>query len=131
MTGQCGCRTRRATTAWTRSRTSPRQGAWGLLFLIPGIDETLRVNGAARIRTDLEAAGSFEDERVRSVLEVDVEEAYLHCAKALMRSRLWDAEVQQERSKLAPTGKILNDHTGLSAPVESRDEMVARYQKDL
>ena len=106
-------------------------GRIGLLFLIPGVDETLRVNGAARIRTDLGAVGSLEDERVRSVLEVGVEEAFLHCAKALMRSRLWDTEAQRDRSALAPTSVILNDHAGIARSPETRDQMEARYRPDL
>ena len=108
-------------------------GRAGLLFLIPGIDETLRVNGAARVRDDDEAVGAFGHERrsPRVVLEVDVEEAYLHCAKALMRSRLWDVESRQDRDALAPTAQILNDHTGTVRPVETPEEMAARYADDL
>lgn len=106
-------------------------GRAGLLFLIPGVDETLRVNGTARVRTDLEAVGAFEDARVRSVLEVGVEEAFLHCAKALMRSRLWDPDARHDRSALASTSEILNDHAGTSRPTETREEMEARYRPDL
>ena len=108
-------------------------GRAGLLFLIPGIDETLRVNGAARVRDDAEAVGAFEAERrpPRVVLEVEVEEAYLHCAKALMRSRLWDPESRRERGALAPTAQILNDQTGTARPIETAEEQAARYAKDL
>ncbi len=106
-------------------------GRVGLLFLIPGVNETLRVNGAARVRTDLEAVDAFQDKRTRSILEVDVEEAFLHCAKALMRSKLWGSEHRQDRSVLASTSEILNHHTGASRPVETREEMEARYQADL
>jgi hypothetical protein len=63
----------------------------GLLFMIPGVDETLRVNGTAELCTD---AGVVERFRIARrppavVLRITVREAYLHCAKALMRSRLW------------------------------------------
>lgn len=105
----------------------------GLLFLIPGVDETLRVNGAARIRADAEALGAFATERrpPRVILEIVVEEAYLHCAKALMRSKLWDAESRRERSVLPTMGEMLRDQTGGSGPVETQEAMVARYERDL
>lgn len=108
-------------------------GRAGLLFLIPGVDETLRVNGRARVRTDAEALGAFASERrpPRSVLEVEVEEAFLHCAKALMRSRLWDSESRQDRSILPSTGQILNEQTGAVGPAETHEDMVARYKQVL
>ena len=108
-------------------------GGIGLLFLIPGVDETLRVNGTAHVRAEADALAAFEEERrpPRAVLEVAVEEAYLHCAKALMRSRLWDADAQQDRSVLPPTGQILNEQTGASGPAETQEEMRARYAQDL
>ncbi|HEX8361190.1 MAG TPA: pyridoxamine 5'-phosphate oxidase family protein [Longimicrobium sp.] len=108
-------------------------GRAGFVFLIPGVDETLRVNGRARLRTDAEAVGAFTSERrpPRTVLEITVEEAYLHCAKALMRSALWDPESRQDRSVLPSTGQMLNDETGASGPAETQEEMVARYRPDL
>ncbi len=108
-------------------------GRAGFLFLIPGVDETLRVNGRARLRTDAQAVGAFTSERrpPRTVLEVTVEEAYLHCAKALMRSALWDPESRQDRSVLPSTGQMLNDQTGAWGPAETQEEMVARYRPDL
>lgn len=98
-------------------------GRIGLLFLIPGIDETLRVNGAARLFATAEGP--------RTVIEVTVEEAYLHCAKALMRSRLWADESRQPRSVLPPMGKMISDQTGDGGPVETQEQMVARYTRDL
>ena len=108
-------------------------GRAGLLFLIPGVDETLRVNGAARVRDDAEALGPFATARrpPRVVLEVGVEEAFLHCAKALMRSRLWDPAARQDRSVLPTMGEMLRDQVGGTGPVETQDEMVARYAQDL
>ena len=108
-------------------------GRVGMLVLVPGIDETLRVNGTARVRADDEALATFADERrpPRVVLEITVEEAYLHCAKALMRSQLWNPDVRQERSALPPTRTILSDHTGVAQPPETQAEMVARYAPDL
>ena len=61
----------------------------GLLFMIPGVDETLRVNGAAELRTDPDLVQRFQVGRrpPAIVLQITVRQAYLHCAKALMRSR--------------------------------------------
>lgn len=108
-------------------------GTLGLLFLVPGVDETLRVNGKARLRVDGELLDQFRNEKrtPKLVIEVTVESAYLHCAKALMRSRLWDEASKVERGVLPTMGKMINDQTGGDAPEESQDEMKARYQADL
>jgi hypothetical protein len=108
-------------------------GRLGLLFLIPGVDETLRVNGAARVRTDAGALDAFASEPrpPRVVVELRVEEAFLHCAKALMRSRLWTGDARQDRSVLPSLGEMLRDQTGASGPAETQEEMVARYRRDL
>lgn len=105
----------------------------GLLFLIPGVDETLRVNGTARLRdepayTDLFAA---ERQRPRLVVEVQVQEAYLHCPKALMRSCLWHASAQIERSTLPTLGEMIRDQMGQSGAAESQEAMLQRYRVQL
>ena len=80
-----------------------------LLFLIPGVNETLRINGRAEIVIDPDMCASFamQGKLPRSVLVVTVERIYFQCQKALVRSRLWDVEVQVPRSELPSTGKIL------------------------
>ncbi|HEX5819403.1 MAG TPA: pyridoxamine 5'-phosphate oxidase family protein [Gemmatimonadales bacterium] len=105
----------------------------GLLFLIPGIDETLRVNGAARVSDDDALLAHFAADRhpPRVVVHVTVQQAYLHCAKAFMRSRLWSAAAQVERSTLPTIGKMINDQLGLTTPAETHEAMLARYAKDL
>src|SRR5262245_20562472 len=77
-------------------------GRIGLLFLIPGVDETLRVNGRARLSDEPALLQRFATEKrtPKAVIEVQVEDAYLHCAKALMRSKLWSPESRVERSVL-------------------------------
>jgi hypothetical protein len=65
------------------------------------------------------------------VIEVSVKEAYLHCAKALMRSKLWDAASRQPRTVLPTMGQMLNDHTGTNQTPETQQEMEARYAPDL
>lgn len=107
-------------------------GRIGLLFLIPGVDETLRVNGAARLCDDAQRLAPFaDDRRVRLVIEVAIEEVYLHCAKALMRSKLWSDAARVERSVLPSMGQMYNDQTGSDAPAESQEQMLARYTQDL
>lgn len=108
-------------------------GRAGLLFMIPGVDETLRVNGRAVLNDDAAVCARFNDGKRTPplVIEVRVEEAYLHCAKAFMRSKLWSAQAQVERSRLPSSRDMLIDHTGIATPPESREEMIARYQPDL
>jgi len=108
-------------------------GRVGLLFLIPGVDETLRVNGRARLADEVFLLEHFKNEKraPRLVIEVKVEDVYLHCAKALMRSRLWSAEARVDRAVLPTMGQMLNDQTGVQIPAESQEQMVARYQADL
>ncbi len=105
----------------------------GLLFMIPGVDETLRANGTARLSCHDEhlqrCAG--EKRRPRVVIEVSVAEVYLHCAKALMRSALWAPASRVDRSVLPTMGEMLNSQMGIEAPAESQEEMLARYAADL
>lgn len=106
--------------------------AIGLLFLVPGVDETLRVNGTAEIRDDAELLARFEVEGKRpvTVLKVDVQEAYLHCAKAFMRSRAWDPAAHVPRSSLPSMGEMLRDQLNL-ATAETQAEMLVRYRETL
>ena len=108
-------------------------GTLGLLFMIPGVDETLRVNGSARLSCAAEHLQAFAGEKrlPKLVIEVTVDEAYLHCAKALMRSSLWQASAQVSRSVLPTMGQMINDQTGIQVPAETREEMLARYAPDL
>ena len=105
----------------------------GLLFMIPGVDETLRINGNAALRTDAALIDLCANERRRAplVIAVEVQEAYLHCAKALMRSKLWDAGAKQDRGVLPSMGQMLKDQIGSPGEPESDAAMRERYQKDL
>jgi hypothetical protein len=106
--------------------------AIGLLFLVPGIDETLRVNGTAEIRDDAELLARFEVDGKQpvTVLKVAVQEAYLHCAKAFMRSRAWDPASNVPRSSLPSMGEMLRDQLNL-ATAETQAEMLVRYRETL
>ena len=108
-------------------------GQVGLLFLIPGVDETLRVNGRARLSTaqaDLDL-GATEQRRPKLVIRVSVRDAYLHCAKALMRSELWNEKIKVERSILPTMGQMLKDQIQSNAPAEPQEEMLRRYLTEL
>ena len=108
-------------------------GFIGLIFLIPGVDETLRINGRAQITTDPELLAMFDDHRQapKTVIDITTEQVFLHCAKALMRSALWSEEFKVARSVLPTTSKMINDQSGASLPEESHEDMVKRYQQDL
>jgi len=108
-------------------------GQVGLLFLIPGIDETLRVNGSAYITTNPEVLAKFSNEKKtpKTCIVVLVEEVFLHCAKALMRSKLWSPETQIERAQMPTMGQMLKDQIGGNEEPETQEEMVRRYQSDL
>jgi PPOX class probable FMN-dependent enzyme len=85
-----------------------------LLFLIPGCSETIRVNGRAQICTDPELCKSFEmqGKAPRCVIVVAVERVYFQCAKAIVRSKLWDPATQVDRKTLPTSGTILAGITG-------------------
>ena len=108
-------------------------GSVGLLFMIPGVDETLRVNGTARLNDDASILSTFAgDKRTpKLVIEVTVREAYLHCAKAFMRSQLWNPGSIVDRAALPTMGEMLSDQTGMPGAPETQEEMQARYAADL
>jgi PPOX class probable FMN-dependent enzyme len=80
-----------------------------ILFLIPGVGETLRVNGRASISIDPELMQSFaiNGKLPRSVLVVHIEKIFFHCSKAIVRSKLWDEATKIDRKSLPSTGTII------------------------
>jgi PPOX class probable FMN-dependent enzyme len=80
-----------------------------LIFLVPGCGETLRVNGRAAISTDPAhlALGEAQGRLPKSALVVTVESCFVHCSKALMRSKLWDPATRVDRASLPTLGAIL------------------------
>jgi PPOX class probable FMN-dependent enzyme len=84
-----------------------------LLFLVPGIGETLRVNGRAEIRTDPELLGRFsvDGKLPRSVIVVRIDTVFFQCARAIFRSKLWDPAAHVDRKSLPSTGTILSGIT--------------------
>ena len=105
----------------------------GLLFLVPGIKETLRINGSAEIITDSDLKARFwdKDRLPLSIIKVEIHEVFLHCSKAFIRSALWDPESIQPRSILPSMGEMLKDQTGDPGKIESEQEMELRYSKTL
>jgi PPOX class probable FMN-dependent enzyme len=105
----------------------------GLLFFIPGIDEAVRVNGKATLQTDPDLLNRFDTlkNKPRLVIQVDVVTAYMHCPKALMRSKLWSIESHQPIDAMPTLGEIIHDQTKSSGPIETREAMLNRYTPDL
>jgi uncharacterized protein len=112
-------------------------GQIGLLFMVPGMDETLRVNGTAVLSTIEAERKLCEDSRriPKLVIRVTVQACYLHCAKALMRSDLWNPDKHIDRSQLPSMGEMMHDQlAGKISPdtaVETQEQMLKRYQETL
>lgn len=85
--------------------------AVGMLFLVPGMSEVLRINGTARITDDaaLLAASAVRGQVPKVGLVIAVKEAYLHCAKAVNRAKLWDPKMHINRSELPSYMDMLGD----------------------
>lgn len=101
--------------------------AVGLLLLIPGVDESLRVNGAAVITIDsaILEYWTVNAKRPKSALLVTIQEVFLHCAKALIRSRLWHDDYKIQRSELPSYGQMLKDQIDVETTVEEIEQSVA------
>jgi PPOX class probable FMN-dependent enzyme len=105
----------------------------GLLFMVPGVTETLRVNGAARVITDpvLLAASEAQGKIPRTGLLVSVEEAFLHCGKALIRSKLWDPTRHVPRGTLKSIGRVIAEQTGAVDPDQAERSTEEGYRTRL
>lgn len=99
----------------------------GLLFLIPGVRETLRVNGAAAITTDaaLLSPHAVNGKTPKSGIIITVREVFLHCAKALIRSSLWQPETWPDKSIIATPGRIWADHVQMGFDPDALDAYIA------
>ena len=104
-------------------------GRIGLLFMIPGMNETLRVNGRASMTTDpalLEQLVAQGKPPV-AACRVAIEEVFLHCAKALVRSKLWDSDRHMDRAEFPPLGHMIAEQIG----ADDRDGAEAMVQDSL
>lgn len=108
--------------------------AVGLLFLIPGVNETLRINGDARITADpaLRERLAAEGKLPVTVMVVSIKAVYMHCAKAFMRSELWLPATWPDRASLPTLGQILRDQLALADNAEALDTSLAEsYRKSM
>ena len=104
----------------------------GLLFMVPGFEDLLRVNGRAQIVCDdgLLAQAMVKGKTPKVGIRVQVDEAYLHCAKAVKRSRLWDEASRQDRRGLPSLGQMILEQTAApqappsAAVVSQVDELI-------
>lgn len=112
-------------------------GRLGTLFMVPGFDETLRVNGRTVLSTDPADLALCADARRTPalVIRLTVESVYLHCAKAFMRSRLWDTSRHTDRAQMPSMSEMMRDQIsafrGEEIEVESQAQMLERYRQSL
>lgn len=109
----------------------------GLLFLIPGFSDCLRLNGVARIVRNQSLLERFEyrGKLPRSVVLISIREVYFHCAKAIVRSKLWEQESKVDRSCMPSLGKILlsqiDPEQGEDSIKELDQQIASRLKTDL
>lgn len=103
------------------------------IFLIPGVRETLRVTGTATIHDEPGILDRclINGRRPITVTRIAVDEAYLHCAKALIRSKLWDTSSWADKRPVPTMSEMIGDHVGQAIPFESEPDMVERYRSML
>ncbi len=101
-------------------------GGVGIVFFVPGINETVRVNGRGQVVTDeaLLAPCEVQGKVPTAGLLIDIEEVFFHCAKALIRSKLWDASQHVERSSFPTLGTIIAEQTKVMTS-EAADATIA------
>jgi PPOX class probable FMN-dependent enzyme len=101
------------------------------IFFVPGIDDTLRVSGTAKLLKDPELMASMEEfgKPPRAVLSVTVTEAYFHCGKALMRSNLWSQNVQVKRDVMPSISEIVFDQTKAVGTPQTQAEIDVAYRQ--
>ena len=97
------------------------------------MDETLRVFGNAEIVSGADFGSVFvtNNKGPQTVLKIAVNQAFFQCGKALMRAQLWNQESKRDRSAMPTMREIMRDHTGHTDHLETQDEMVSRYRKQL
>ena len=105
----------------------------GILFLVPGIDESLRVNGRARVVLEHEwlAESAVAGKAPRGGLLVAIDEVFFHCGKAAKRSRLWQADQQVPRASFPTLGRVLADQTRMVSAEEAEQGIETAYRTRL
>ncbi len=105
----------------------------GLIFFVPGVNETLRVNGRAQVTTDPELLEplAVNGKVPRSGILVAAEEVYFHCGKALIRSDLWNPDKQLKRGEFPSIGRIVAEQIGGMDPEEAERATAESYKNRL
>jgi len=106
----------------------------GLLVLTPGSDDTLRIDGRASLTTDPELLAGWDDlvRRPKVAVVIDVENTFIHCAKAFRRSKFWEPESWEQYRDLPDAVELFLGHTGIEADLgEYREAFEAGYAADL
>jgi len=108
-------------------------GRIGLMFMIPGFDDVYRVNGKVTATDDPDLLATFVEfgKTPRLVLRIAVEEAFLHCPKAIMRARLWDADAQVPRDRLPSGAEMVYDQLQLGKLPVSNEQIIESYKTQL
>ena len=108
-------------------------GRIGMMFLIPGFDDVYRINGRARLSDDPALLDRFVEfgRKPRCIVTVAVEEAFLHCPKAIMRGRLWEAQAQVERTVMPTLSEMVMDQLNLGKPTVDEAAVIERYKTQL
>jgi len=103
-----------------------------LIFFVPGLDETLRVGGEAKLSADPDLLASMIEfgKPPRAVLDISVREAFFHCGKALMRSKLWSQDSRVARSAQPSISEVIHEQTGQGTP-ETHEQVEARFLTQL
>ena len=108
-------------------------GRIGMMFVIPGFDDIYRINGSARLSDDQALLDRFVEfgRKPRAMVIIAVEEAFLHCPKAIMRARLWEQDAQVERSTLPSLSEMVMDQLGMGKPKFDESAVIESYKQQL
>jgi len=105
----------------------------GLLFFIPGINLVLRINGRAYIEDDINLCSKFKIKNniPKTCIVIKIKEIYMHCAKAIMRSSLWDSSTFLSTTDLPTISQIINDQINSDEDLKNHEEEEKRYKQQL
>lgn len=107
-------------------------GRIGMMFMIPGFDDIYRINGRATLTEDPALLAEFVEfgRLPRTIVRVAVEEAFLHCPKAVMRARLWESDARVDRQTLPTLSEMVMDQLGLGKQQFDEQAVVESYRKE-
>ena len=105
----------------------------GLLFFIPGINEVLRINGNGYIEDDIDLCSEFKIKNnvPKSCILINIKEIYMHCAKAIMRSSLWDPSSYLAAKDFPTISRILNDQINSNDDLKNHQQEEQRYREQI